>query len=533
MAHHPSYRHTRNKTSLGSITYADLTNTLKRPAPGLPPMLAPQQPASYGPQQHQRQHHAQTAQQEGFRRNAGVPTDREIPDGVENMVIGDVVQRYKALRDVERRLDAVIINKRLAVRDSGQRYERRLRTMRVWVSAKAMEKDGGDARMDDAFDFGEDLGSGTYKMRIEGRLLPDEDIDEDDDLEESETDQKATMDLDKPDAATSDSKQTSKKTSNTQKFSHYFKQINIAFQPSRHALPNATVPPPLEWKKPEPLANNARPTSPEANFDALEFERRMDDAMQKVVITLYRDEPSGRVRGKLSEQLARLLDREYEDQSGAMMGLYRYVREKGLEEEGHPQRFRCDDMLRAVSQYYFPLYNSATNQKTQIFKRDSADFIYVPEVIAENIHPLPPITLNFTIRAPSSPTSSEPTIYDIPILVDDPLDSFMSSLRQSTDPVNPEHVARLKQIAQLDADIALLVQGMGSSKAKIAFLNQLTADPVGFVRKWISSQKADEDVIMAEERSRGQEWSRGGTSSIWASDSARENVGQLLARKPL
>jgi hypothetical protein len=53
------------------------------------------------------------------------------------------------------------------------------------------------------------------------------------------------------------------------------------------------------------------------------------------------------------------------------------------------------------------------------------------------------------------------------------------------------------------------------------------------VRKWMSSQKADEDVIMAEERSRGQEWSRGGTSSIWASDSARENVGQLLARKPL
>jgi SWI/SNF-related matrix-associated actin-dependent regulator of chromatin subfamily D len=301
--------------------------------------------------QHQRQQHAHDNRQESFRRSSTVPTDREIPDGVENMVIGDVVHRYKNLRDVERRLDAVMINKRLAARDSSQRYERRLRTMRVWISAKSVEKDGEDTRMDDTFDFGEALGGGNYKMRIEGRLLPDQDgDDDDDDIEDIEPGKGTTMDIDKPDAPSTDAKQSVAKPNDSQKLSHFFKQITISFQPSRHAPPNATVPALIEWKRPEPLANNARPSNPEANFDALEFERKMDEAVQKVVVTMHRAEPTGRVRGKLSEPLSRLLDREYEDSSGALMGLYNYVRAKSLEEEGHPHRFRCDDALRAVCQ---------------------------------------------------------------------------------------------------------------------------------------------------------------------------------------
>jgi SWI/SNF-related matrix-associated actin-dependent regulator of chromatin subfamily D len=310
--------------------------------------------------QHQRQQHAHDNRQESFRRSSTVPTDREIPDGVENMVIGDVAQRYKSLRDVERRLDAVMINKRLAARDSGQRYERRLRTMRIWISAKSVEKDGSDTRMDDTFDFGEDLGGGHYKMRIEGRLLPDQDgdDDDDDDLDEVEPGKGTIMDIDKPDAPSTDAKPSTTKTNDSPRLSHFFKQITIAFQPSRHALPNSTAAPPVEWKRPEPPPNNSRPLNPEANFDALEFERKVDEPVQKVVVTMHRAEPTGRVRGKLSEPLSRLLDREYEDSSGAMMGLYNYVRAKGLEEEGHPHRFRCDDALRTVRSNYSPLYFS-------------------------------------------------------------------------------------------------------------------------------------------------------------------------------
>jgi SWI/SNF-related matrix-associated actin-dependent regulator of chromatin subfamily D len=361
MSLHTPHRHTRNKTSLGSITYADLANTLKRPAPGLPPMLQQQQPATIA---QQRQQHAHDNRQETFRRNATVPTDREVPDGAKNMVIGDVVQRYEALRDIERKLDAVMINKRLAARDSGQRYERRVRTVRIWITSKSIDKEPGDTHMNDAFDFGDDAVGGSYKLRIEGRLLPDadgeddevdpnevdpdEDDSDEDDSDSDDPDKDVTMDLDKPDESPTETKSAPKNSDESPKFSHFFKQITIEFQLPRHALPNAVVPPAIEWKRPEPASNNTRSLNPEANFDALEFERRMEESSQKVIVTLHRAEPNGRVRGKLSEPLARLLDREYEDQSGAMMGLYNYVRTKGLEEEGHPQRFRCDDALRAV-----------------------------------------------------------------------------------------------------------------------------------------------------------------------------------------
>lgn len=46
------------------------------------------------------------------------PTDKNIPDGVEACIIGDGVQRYKDLRDIERRLDATVLRKQLELQDS-------------------------------------------------------------------------------------------------------------------------------------------------------------------------------------------------------------------------------------------------------------------------------------------------------------------------------------------------------------------------------------------------------------------------------
>jgi SWI/SNF-related matrix-associated actin-dependent regulator of chromatin subfamily D len=75
---------------------------------------------------------------------------------------------------------------------------------------------------------------------------------------------------------------------------------------------------------------------------------------------------------------------------------------------------------------------------------------------------------------------------------------------------------------------------MYSSKAKIDFMDQLGNDPVNFVKKWISAQRADEEIILGEEKGRGPEWSRGGPNGIWGSDSVREGVSLVLARgKPV
>lgn len=49
------------------------------------------------------------------------PTDKNIPEGVEDCVIGDGVQRYRDLRELERRLDSTMVRKRLDIQDSVNR----------------------------------------------------------------------------------------------------------------------------------------------------------------------------------------------------------------------------------------------------------------------------------------------------------------------------------------------------------------------------------------------------------------------------
>jgi hypothetical protein len=65
-------------------------------------------------QQQQAQAHAS----ELAKRRSRKPTDKNIPEGVEDSIVdADGVQRYKELRDIERRLDATITRKRLDIVD--------------------------------------------------------------------------------------------------------------------------------------------------------------------------------------------------------------------------------------------------------------------------------------------------------------------------------------------------------------------------------------------------------------------------------
>lgn len=64
------------------------------------------------------QQQAQAQASELAKRRSRKPTDKNIPEGVEDSIVDvDGVQRYKDLRDVERRLDATITRKRLDIVD--------------------------------------------------------------------------------------------------------------------------------------------------------------------------------------------------------------------------------------------------------------------------------------------------------------------------------------------------------------------------------------------------------------------------------
>lgn len=66
----------------------------------------------------------------------------------------------------------------------------------------------------------------------------------------------------------------------------------------------------------------------------------------------------------------------------------------------------------------------------------------------------------------------------------------------------------------------------------------MSRDPVGFLHKWISSQKRDMEVILGEggrfagdqEGMMGEEWRKGGHRGVWGSEGVRESVGLMVGK---
>lgn len=62
----------------------------------------------------------------------------------------------------------------------------------------------------------------------------------------------------------------------------------------------------------------------------------------------------------------------------------------------------------------------------------------------------------------------------------------------------------------------------------------MSRDPVGFVRKWVKSQKRDMEIIFGEsgkgEDAMGEEWRRGGKDGVWGTENVRESVGLMVQK---
>lgn len=103
----------------------------------------------------------------------------------------------------------------------------------------------------------------------------------------------------------------------------------------------------------------------------------------------------------------------------------------------------------------------------------------------------------------------------------------------------PTYGDALREMQDLDRDLATLALAISSSKAKHSFLTSLSDDPVTYLKHWVSSQKRDLEVIMGEstrgggEDAVGDEWRRGGKDSVWTTGHARESVQVMLAKAPL
>ncbi|KAL4975047.1 hypothetical protein BDW66DRAFT_160814 [Aspergillus desertorum] len=468
-------------------------------APGPMPVPISQHvvPPQYMAPQRNLQH-----QNDAALRRSRKPTDKNIPDGVEDVVIGEGVQQYKSLRDLEKRLDAAIVRKRLDIQDSISKTVKKYRTMRIWVS-NTVENQPWQTGQNGSVP-GSTPGSGRYKVRIEGRLLEDDSdlVDTDSEDEGADHETGGAMEEDGSDGKRAAAKRPK------QRFSQFFKSITVDFDKSPSTSPDEVQT--INWTKPQ-VSPNAVNLPPNADFDSVQFSRASQENLN-VTISLVRDETPERY--KLSKELAEVLDVEEETRSGIVLGIWDYIRAMGLQEDEEKRLVRCDDRLRAI------------------FGRDQMFFPQIPESIGPHTSPLDPIKLPYTIRVDEEfhkdPT---PTVYDIQVAVEDPLRSRMLALTQ-----NPQYTTGMRQIAQLDDQVALIIQALTHSRAKHSFLTALSKDPATFVRRWVNSQRRDLETILGEatrgggEDASGPEFRRGGSNSVWDTAVAHEAVRYMLAK---
>ncbi|KAF2200431.1 hypothetical protein GQ43DRAFT_73658 [Delitschia confertaspora ATCC 74209] len=490
------------------------TTSRRGPAPNVQNPHAQPHPA-----QIEASRRAEQERRERARRLTNHPTDKNIPEGVEELCIGDGVERYRALREVERKLDATMMRKKMDISDSVTRSQApRYGTMRIWISNTAENQPWQNTGIDpEAFDF--DSGSeATYCVKIAGRLL-DDDLDlglsgeEEEEKEEEGGDDEEEND---PDAMNDDLASPKKKLPppKPKMFSQFFKSITVDFDRAKTLQPDNFTQ--IEWKRPDPTPT-AQAEPSQSHFSELVFTRKSDQNIN-ITISLQRfDHPE---RYRLSPALSHLLDTDEDDRAGVMMGIWEYVKANHLQQSDDERKIACDANLKAA------------------FNQDTLFFPYLPQLIAQHLHPLPPIELKYSIRvdkdyiSPDPETGkkpSEPTIYDVQVPLDDPVRPLMHALFRSKDSLES-----LQTIHTLDTDIALLVRALHASKAKHAFLTSMAKDPVTFVKRWISSQKRDLEVMMGDAPLAASVAEDGGVglgSEIWGSETARESVGLWLARR--
>jgi len=281
------------------------------------------------------------------KRRATKPTDKTMPEGVDQLIIGGGVNQYKKLREMEKRLDAVMMRKRLDLQGPLHNPTRKYSKIRIWISNTVANQPWQESSLDDdAFDFNTGI-EATYKVKIEGRLLEDEDdIEEDSGDEEQERKAKEdAMDHDaqkspKSNIAKADHEPPLRKRT---KMSHYFKAITIDFDRNKHLQPDGTTQ--IEWKK--PAVTPASPVlPPAAEFDSLEFERKSDENIN-CTINFYTDETPERFL--LSRELSDLLDRTEADRPSILMGIWDYIKAMGLQQDEEKRLIQCDERLKAVS----------------------------------------------------------------------------------------------------------------------------------------------------------------------------------------
>lgn len=331
------------------------------------------------------QHHQQLQANLNAKIRSRKPTDKNLPDGVEESLAADsdVAVCYRELRDLERRLDATMTRKRLDIVDSlnrsakvcfpssnsgagdgvgwltcwNLRKQQRYKTLRIWITNTVEDQFWQNNGLNvDSFDFSSNLES-SYRVKIEGRLLDDEESGETDEEGEQRKagDGSGEADADKmeTDSPTKTKTKPAPTTPRRPRMSHFFKAITVDFDRTKLGRPANEMP--VEWKKPERTSSGGAGANSNlaaaADFDEFTFKRNGDENVN-ITINLFRHEDPERF--ELAPALAEVVDMREGTRNEVAMALWEYIKLMNLQEDEEKRNFRCDDLLRKVCPFCFP-----------------------------------------------------------------------------------------------------------------------------------------------------------------------------------
>ncbi|KZZ94541.1 SWI-SNF complex subunit [Ascosphaera apis ARSEF 7405] len=499
----------------------------------------PQQPAPI-PSYLLTSHRTQPSPAEHAARRARKPTSRAIPPGVSGVIIGDGVEEYKKLREVERRLDGVMMRKRMDLGDAVAGRKGRDGKVRIWIGQEVVG--------------GEEEGGKRVRVKIEGRVLDGrgraveeggEESGDDDDESEEEEEEEGEKNVEK--------KNKKNKEMPRLRFSQFFKSITVEFEkpasPTGDDLLADTTP--VTWTRP-PQQQQPPSSSSTTDFDSITFTRTTSTNLHATLHLTPLDQDPETTQYTLSPPLAYILDRTQDTRSNIIVGLYEYIRALNLQESEERRSVRCDEPLRVLFGGQEKIY-----------------FTMIPDVVAAHTSVVGDVKVPFTLRVDlpnhndnegeKESKKVEETVYDISVTLPPSYDPITRTLNNIlSDPSYPSH---LQQITSLDDQLAFIIQALGHSKAKHAFLTGYAEDPAGFIRRWISSQKRDMSIILGEGENGegilpgrytaaatdggdgeemgdvvgaglglGEEFRRGGENGAWDTPVAREAVRYMLAK---
>ena len=87
-----------------------------------------------------------------------------------------------------------------------------------------------------------------------------------------------------------------------------------------------------------------------------------------------------------------------------------------------------------------------------------------------------------------------PTVFDIPIEIEDPHKTKMHAAVQSL-----EAGSTLEGIMAAEDEVAALAHQIRTGREKRDFLNGFAQDPAGFINRWMASQARDLDIVLGNE----------------------------------